>query len=220
MAGRETHSPQPLVPGPANGTYIRSDEEAARKDSRELRRQKRKKCLLYFIAFVIFQTAVILVFILTIMKLRTPRFRVRSGATFDQFVVRNQTNPSFDFTMTAQLGVKNANFGKYKYQNTAVQFFYGESPVGEALIRKSSVGWRTTKKFNVVVNLNSSNLPSSANSQLGTDLSIGFLRLTSQAEMRGKVALVFIFNKKKSTKMNCTMDVIIATRQVDNISCE
>lgn len=219
MAGKENQSPHPLAQGPAYGRYVRSGEEAATEDSRELRRQKHKKYLLYFIAFVIFQTGVIVLFTLTIMKVRTPRFRVRS-ATFDNFVVGSQTNPSFDLSMNAQLGVKNANFGKYKYQITTVYFFYKGSPVGEATIEKSSVGWRATKKFNVDVNLSSEKLSPSSKSQLGTDLSSEMLTLTSQAEMKGKVALTFIFNKKKSTNMNCTMDIALKTKQLVNISCK
>lgn len=215
MAGKENQSPSPLIPGAANGSYVRGgDDEAGRGDSGELRRQKRKKYLLYFLAFVIFQTGVIVIFTLTIMKLRTPRFRIRSA---DVLNVVTQPN-SFDISMNVQLGVKNANFGRYKYQSTTVFFFYGGSPVGEVVIPKSSVGWRSTKKFTVPVNLASTNLTS--NSQLAADLSAKVLRLTSQAELRGKVALTFIFNKKKSTKMNCTMDVFLATRQLANIECE
>lgn len=219
MAGKDNQSPHPLVSGVANGTYVRTgDDEAGRGDSRELRRQKRKKYLLYFIAFVIFQTGVILLFTLTIMKVRTPRFRVLS-ATFDTFnVVRQPNNPSFDISMNAQVGVKNANFGRYKYQSTTITFLYRGSPVGGAVIPQSSVGWRSTKKFNVAVKLTSENLTS--NSQLATDLSANFLRLTSQAELTGKVALTFIFNKKKSTKMNCDMDVVLTTKQLVNISCD
>lgn len=218
MTGKDNHSPSPLVPGAANGSYVRSDYETGTADSEELRRQKRKKYLLYFVAFVIFQTAIIVIFTLTIMKVRTPRFRVRS-ATFDRFDTGSPTSPSFDLSMNARLGVKNANFGKYKYQSTTMSFFYKDRQVGEAVIPKSSVGWRTTKKFNVVVNLTSANnLPST--SELGTDLGNGILPLTSQAEMRGKVALTFIFNKKKNTKMNCTMDVVIATKELNNISCK
>ncbi|KAL3521584.1 hypothetical protein ACH5RR_019733 [Cinchona calisaya] len=217
MTGKENQSPHPLVPGVANGTYARSDYEAGTADSRELRSQKRKKYLLYFIAFVIFQTAIIVLFTLTIMKVRTPRFRVRS-ATFDGFSNVTQQNPSFDLRMNAQLGVKNANFGKYKYQNTNMTLYYRGNQVGEALIGKSSVGWRSTKKFNVVANLSSANIP--PNSELGTDLNSGFLPLTSQAEMSGKVKLTFIFNKKKNTRMNCTMAVDIANQRLANIKCK
>ncbi|XP_027108629.1 late embryogenesis abundant protein At1g64065-like [Coffea arabica] len=220
MAGKENQSPHPLVPGPANGTYVRTgDDEAGRGGSRELRRQKRKKYLLYFVAFVIFQTGVILIFTMTIMKVRTPRFRVRS-ATFDAFNVSRQppNNRTFNISMNAQVGVKNANFGRYKYQGTTMTFLYRGSQVGEGVIQKSSVGWRSTKKFNVAVQLTSDNFTS--DSQLAADLNANILRLTSQAELKGKVALTFIFNKKKSAKMNCTMDVFLTTEQLANISCD
>ncbi|KAL3524344.1 hypothetical protein ACH5RR_017178 [Cinchona calisaya] len=218
---KENHSPSPLVQ--AANTRTRSDQENAaiiEDHSRELRRKKRIKYLLYFVAFVIFQTGIIVLFTLTITKIRTPRFRVRS-ATLDNFSVvglGNQSSPSFDFRLNAQLGIKNTNFGNLRYQSTIVYFSYRGFPVGEAFIPNSNVGWKTTKKFYVAVNLSSANL--TTNSQLGTDLNGGVLPLTSQADLRGKVRLTFIFNKKKSTKMNCTMDVVVARQELTNISCK
>lgn len=216
MADKEQRATYPLAP--ANG-YSHSHEPESDSDySRELRQKKRMKCLLYFIAFVIFQTGVIVVFTLTIMKLRTPKFRVQS-ATFDNFNVGTPANPTFDLSMNARLSIKNANFGTFKYQNTTMTFFYGGTPVGQAVIPKSSVGWRSNKKINVAVKLSSRNLPT-PNSRLGTDLSNRLLPLTSQAELKGKVALTFIFKKKKATQMNCSMEVVVASQQLANIVCK
>ncbi|KAL3524342.1 hypothetical protein ACH5RR_017176 [Cinchona calisaya] len=216
MSLKGQNSTYPLAP--ANG-FARSDAESHDSEySNELRRKKRMKYLLYFIAFVIFQTGVIVLFTLTIMKVRTPKFGVQS-ATFDSFNVGNSSSPSFDLTMIARLNVKNTNFGKFKYENTTMYFFYGGNQVGEAIIPKSSVGWRSSKKFNVVVNLSSAKLPPTSNSQLGTDLSNRNLPLTSQADLKGKVALTFIFKKKKATMMNCSMEVELASQQLANIVC-
>ncbi|CAI9092327.1 OLC1v1027527C1 [Oldenlandia corymbosa var. corymbosa] len=209
MAGKDSNSPQPLVAG---------DAEAAAANSRELRKKKRIKYLLYFIAFVIFQTAVIAIFVLTIMKVRTPKFRVRA-ATFDPSNSNTDAaTSSFNFTMNTRLDVKNANFGKYKYEETTVNFFYRGTPVGEVSIPKSSVGWRSTKKVNVVVKLGSDKVQSS--SELGSELKAGILRINSRAEMKGKVRLIFIFSKKKSTNMDCSMDIAITPPQLVNISCK
>ncbi|XP_071933441.1 late embryogenesis abundant protein At1g64065-like [Coffea arabica] len=211
-------SPAPLVA--ANSTRPRSNiEEAAVEDySGELRRKKRIKYLLYAVAFVIFQTGIIVLFTQTIMKIRTPRFRMVS-ATFDNFTVGTPSSPSFDLNMNAQLGVKNTNFGNFRYPSTTMYLYYRGSQVGEALIPKANVGWRTTRKFGVVVKLSSANLTS--NSQvLADDINAGVLPITSQSDLRGKVRLTFIFKKKKSSKMNCTMDVFTATQQLSNISCK
>ncbi|PSS33022.1 Bromodomain-containing protein [Actinidia chinensis var. chinensis] len=74
---------------PANG-YSGSDEEAGRSMSDEERRQKRKKWALYIIVFVIFQTGIIVLFNMTVMKFRTPKFRVRSATSSETF----DTQPS------------------------------------------------------------------------------------------------------------------------------
>ncbi|KAL3521580.1 hypothetical protein ACH5RR_019729 [Cinchona calisaya] len=185
-------------------------------NSNELRKKKRLKCLAYIAAFVVFQTAIIIIFVLTIMKIRTPKFRVRS-ANLEPFPVGTPTNTSFNFTMQAELGVKNANFGNYKFQNSTIIFYYGGARVGEAAVRKTKAGWRSTKKLNILADLSSNGLP--INSQLGSDLNSGTLTLNSQSTLNGKVELIFIFKKKKSIKMNCTLTINLAERAVRQISC-
>ncbi|KAK2983604.1 hypothetical protein RJ640_023138 [Escallonia rubra] len=88
------------------------------------RHSKRKKYIIYGIAFVIFQTIVMTVAALTIMKFKNPKFRVRSTQFVGTFDVGTAANPSFNIAMNAQLGVKNNNFGPFKYENTTVDFYY------------------------------------------------------------------------------------------------
>ncbi|CDP20613.1 unnamed protein product [Coffea canephora] len=157
------------------------------------------------------------------MKVRTPKFRVRSADFDESFQVGNLSTPSFSFRMDAELGVKNANFGNYKFQNSSIFFLYGDTGVGEAAFSKSKAGWRSTKKnfskkFHVSVDLSSKSLPS--NSQLGNDLRSGVLNLRSQSRLDGKVELLFIFKKKKSVNMDCTLTIGVAEKQVRQISCK
>ncbi|KAH7841141.1 hypothetical protein Vadar_026113 [Vaccinium darrowii] len=198
---------------PAN-SYYRSDEEAAGSaTSSGLRSQKRKKWLLYGVAFVIFQTGIIVLFSMTVMKVRTPHFLVRS-ATFGAFNVQT-TTPSFNLMMNTALSVKNTNFGPYKYENSTINFFYRGTPVGSAQIQNSKASFRSTKKINVQVNL----VDQSGNTELGNDLNSGILPLTSQSTLNGKVTLMFIFKKKKAINLDCTMDVDIATKELQNVQC-
>ncbi|KAL0318066.1 UNVERIFIED_CONTAM: hypothetical protein Sangu_2220900 [Sesamum angustifolium] len=97
-------------------------------------------------SLAIFQAGVIAIFAVTIMKVRTPRFRVRS-ATFETLTPARPPVPAFSARMNAELGVKNANFGRYKYRNTTVVFFYRGTPVGQAILQNSRVNWRATKKI-------------------------------------------------------------------------
>ncbi|KAL3521582.1 hypothetical protein ACH5RR_019731 [Cinchona calisaya] len=222
MADNKREQPQ-VYPLPQSyntnaGYNNKRDAESANVESDELRRKKRMKYLAYFAAFVVFQTGIILLFSLTVMKIRTPKFRVRS-ATFETFEIATATNPSFNFRMDAELGVKNANFGNYKFQNSSIVFFYGDAPVGEAVVRETKAGWRSTKKLDVVVDLSSNGLTNN-NSQLANDLNSGVLTLNSRSTLNGKVELMFIFKKKKSTSMDCTITIGLADKVVREIKCK
>uniref|UniRef100_A0A5B7AIE8 Late embryogenesis abundant protein LEA-2 subgroup domain-containing protein n=1 Tax=Davidia involucrata TaxID=16924 RepID=A0A5B7AIE8_DAVIN len=202
---------------PMSQARAKHDEEAATVPSEELRRKKRMKCLAYVVAFAVFQTGIILLFALTVMKIKSPKFRVRSVAfeTFD--VVTTTTTPSFNIRMNAELGVKNTNFGHYKFDNSTITFFYKGSPVGNAFVPNARAKARSTKKFNIVVDLTSTSLPST--SELGNDISSGVLSLSSQSTLRGKVELFKVMKKKKSTQMDCTMTFNLADRAIQNLKC-
>ena len=182
--------------------------------AREQRKKKRTKCFLYIVLFVIFQSGIIAIFALTIMKVRTPRFRVRE-ATFTTFNAA-PANSSLRLTMVPQFSVKNTNFGRYKYRNTTVEFFYRGAKIGEVAVPNSKAGWRSTKRFTAsAVNLNIA-----ASSQLTSDLAAGVVPITSKSQVRGRVELVFIMKKNKGTKMDCSMNIAIATQAVTNIVCK
>ncbi|KAL6972006.1 hypothetical protein U1Q18_031689 [Sarracenia purpurea var. burkii] len=205
---------QEYHPATVNG-YHRSDEEAAGVPSDELRRQKRKKCIIYIIAFAIFQIAVITLFSVTVMKVKNPKFRVRS-ATFGTFDVQT-ANPSFNLMMNVEVGVKNTNFGPYKFDNSTIYFYYQDTEVGSAIIPNSKANFKSTKKLTVSVDLTSVNL--ATNSGLGTQLASGILPLTSRARLTGKVELMLIMKKKKSVDMDCSMEVNTTTRELQNLTC-
>lgn len=197
--------------------YGRVDEEVAMVAEEEARRKKRMKCFMYVAAFVVFQTGVILIFALTVMKVRTPKFRVRS-ASFDTFnVTKSNTNPSFDISVIAELGVKNPNFGLYKYQSSTIEFYYRNIKVGEARIPRARAKARSTRKFNVTAVLSSANVPrEDFDAQFANSTVIS---LRSQSRLRGKVELMKIMKKNKSTNMNCTMEINISSRQLRSLSC-
>lgn len=123
--------------------------------------------------------------------------------------------------MNVRLCIKNANFEEYKYEKNTIYFFYKGYPVGEAEIRKTKVGWRSTKKFNVVVNLNSSKFLENTMNSLASDFSgrLNYMVFTSQSKSKRKVELMKVFKKKRSTEMSCAMEVVIASREVSNIVC-
>ncbi|XP_048132785.1 late embryogenesis abundant protein At1g64065-like isoform X14 [Rhodamnia argentea] len=201
---------------PESNAYRRSDQESLHTmEDEEAKRKKRMKWTIGIIAFVIFQVVQALFFVLVIMKFKSPKFRV---AEFDiQTLEFNQSSPSFNMSFVAPIRVKNTNWGPFKYGASTVDFTYGGFPVGQAIIPKSKANFKSTKKINVDVTLNSATL--SNNSNLGSDLSSGVITLNSQGELRGKITVMFMFKKKKTSQMNCTMAISTSTKAVQSLSC-
>ncbi|XP_019195260.1 PREDICTED: uncharacterized protein LOC109189025 [Ipomoea nil] len=193
-------------------------ESAALMPSEELRKKKRIKCVLFGAAFAVFQTAVILVFVLLIMKYKAPKFRLRS-ATFDNLnVVAAPSNASFDARLNVQLGVKNSNFGPYKYRESKVEFSYGEFVVGEAVVPGSKAALKSTKKVEVAVRLSSENVTNVK--QLGSELSSGMLRLNVRSKLEGKVTLIFVMKKRKTSEMDCILAIHLDKKEFQDITCK
>lgn len=187
------------------------------RDSEELRRQKRIKYIKYGVAFVVFQTIVIVIFSLTVMKVKGPKFRVRS-ATFQSPNFGSSSNPSFSGAFNCQVGVKNTNFGQYKYDGATVTFAYRGITVGEATVAKSKANMLSTKKIDFSTNLS---LSSTSIPEWSSDLTSGILPLTAtSSRMNGKVTLMFIMKKKKATQMNCTMDLVVVSSTIQNLKCK
>ncbi|XP_062076012.1 late embryogenesis abundant protein At1g64065-like [Humulus lupulus] len=202
---------------PANG-YTRSDQESGGLSAEELKRKKKIKIAIYVVAFVIFQVIVITAFSLTVMKVKTPKLRLEN--TQLQTLTTNASNsPSFDGSFSTQVRVKNTNFGPYKFEATTLNFNYGGATVGQVVIPKGKAGMKSTKKINdVTVVFSSTQLPNSA--ELGSELTAGTLTLSSSARMNGKVELMLIMKKKKSTNMNCTITIDVAQKTVKSLQCK
>ncbi|OIT04046.1 PREDICTED: uncharacterized protein LOC109225120 [Nicotiana attenuata] len=199
-----------------NGHAKQAEESANSIQSKELRKKKRKKFLIFVALSILFQIAITLFSSLYIMKVRTPKFRIRS-VTFD-VLSKNAENSSFNITMNAEFGVKNTNFGPYKYRDSTVYIFYNGVNIGEAFVSHGKAGFKSTKKFNVVVNLSSKDVLTK-DSKLRNDLNSETLILTSKSKLEGKVALIFVLKKKKSTEMDCTITVGLADKVIRDIDC-
>ncbi|KAK9277115.1 hypothetical protein L1049_006654 [Liquidambar formosana] len=202
----------PLAPAVADP---RSDEESDLQ-SKEFRRKRRIKIAGYIVAFAVFQCIVIAVFAVTVMKYRTPKFRL-GKITVETLVSTPAPSPSFNTSFLAQFTVKNTNFGPYKFDKTTATFTYGGVTVGQVDIPKGKAGFRSTKKIKVAVGLDSSALTST--SSLGTEINSEVLTLSTQAKLSGKVELMFVMKKKKSAQMNCTIKIHLKTNTLQSLEC-
>ncbi|KAI3453763.1 hypothetical protein Pfo_010426 [Paulownia fortunei] len=178
-----------------------------------------KKCLAYVAAFVVFQTAIILIFALTVMKIRSPKVRFNAIAVESFSSSSNNTSPSINMRLLTQVTIKNTNFGHFKYGNSTLTILYNGVPLGEAVIPRGRARARKTRKFNISVDVSSDRLSGNGNN-LGNDINSGVLRLSSQAKVSGKVHLMKVIKKNKSGDMNCDWNINLATRQVENLNCK
>ncbi|KAI4370114.1 hypothetical protein MLD38_018495 [Melastoma candidum] len=207
---------QEYHPPESNG-YHHNDREAQLSIDEEEKRKKRIKWAIYIAAFTVFQVMVLLVFGLVIMKVKAPKFRV--GELEIQTLTTDQAAPSFDMTFIAPIRIKNTNFGPYKFDATTVDFTYGGAVVGQVAIPKSKANFKSTKKINAEVTLNSVALSSNTGG-LASELTNGAITLGSKGTMNGKVTLMLIFKKKKSTEMDCTMVIDVASKAVKSLECK
>ena len=206
-----TRQADPLAP--ANG-YTRSDAESLQ-SADDLKRKKRIKLAVYIGIFIVFQIIVITVIGLTVMKVKTPK--VRLGNINIQDLNSVPATPSFDLKFTTQIMIKNTNWGPYKFDASNVTFLYQGATVGQVDIPKSKAGMLSTKKVNVEVSLSSSSLSSS---NLGSELSSGVLTLNSAAKLTGKVELMLIMKKKKSSNMDCTIAFELSSKTLRSLQCK
>ncbi|CAL9030245.1 unnamed protein product [Prunus brigantina] len=192
--------------GPANTGYTRTDGES-QLFSHELKRKKRIKLAIYIAIFVVFQIIVITIMSLTVLKVKTPKFRLGNIN-----VQSWESTPSFDLKFTTQIKIKNsANWGSYKFEAANVTFQHEGKRVGTIDIEKGKVGWLSTIKRNANVTLSSKAI---------TELSSGVLTLNSVGRLNGKVAIMFIMKKKKATNLDCTIDFDVNAKSFKSLHCK
>ncbi|KAL6127642.1 hypothetical protein ACLB2K_071005 [Fragaria x ananassa] len=203
----------PFAPYANGQAMARSDAESSRAHSdHELRKKKRTKCLIYIAVFAVFQIIVITVFALTVMKIKSPKFRIKS-ITVQDLTTSNSANPSLNMSFVAEFSVKNPNFGRYKYDQTSISFIYEGTQVGDAVVPKATARTKATRKEIV------SGAVRTVNSNLASDISAGSVTLSTYSKINGKVYLMNMIKKKKSAEMNCTMVVHLSSKQVQDIKC-
>ncbi|XWS38296.1 hypothetical protein CRYUN_Cryun19dG0119600 [Craigia yunnanensis] len=188
-------------------------------ESEKYKKMKNMKCYAYIIAGVVLQTIIILVFALTVMRIKTPSIRLRSVAVQNLNYNASGVVPHFNMTMIMEIAVKNTNFGHFRFDNTTANITFGSVVVGHGEIIKSRASARKTKRMNVTVDIGSSSAISDEN-ELSTELSSGTLTLTGVAKLRGKVTLMKVMKKRKTAEMNCTMTVNLISHAVQDLDCE
>ncbi|KAM1407388.1 hypothetical protein ACFX2F_001979 [Malus domestica] len=119
--------------------------------------------------------------------------------------------------MDVQFGVKNTNFGHFKYGDGIVEFDYRGTKIGQTIVYEAHARALSTKKVDTSLYLSSNELK--CNSQLASDISSGIILVTSTSRLEGKIHLIKVI-EKRSAQLNCTMEIVLATQSVQNIVCK
>ncbi|XP_062119579.1 late embryogenesis abundant protein At1g64065-like [Humulus lupulus] len=200
----------------------RNDEESATtttSSSQEFNRQKRRKIFQYIAIFIVFQIIVISVFVLVVMRVKSPKVTL-SDVDLQSLKTATLPSPTFDVVLGAEVRIKNSNFGPYKFEDGVVSFTYEGIVVGQVLIPKGKVGMKSTKEVDVTVSLSSANLAGFGNNNLGSELSAGVLTLSSITVMKGKVELMGIIKKNKAAEMNCFLAFDLPSNMLRTLDCQ
>lgn len=197
----------------------KKEESATAASPDELKRERRKKVLLYITIFAVFQVIVIAVFVLVVLKARSPKLRL-GDIEVQNLVTGTETSPTFDATFGAEVRVKNPNFGPYKFETTLVSFTYEGIVVGQVLVQEGKVGIKSTKEIDVIVSVSSRYMGGFGINNLASELGVGFLTLGGNAVMRGKVELLGILKKNKAAQLSCFFTFDLASKMVRNLDCE
>lgn len=203
----------PLAPAKFNP---RSDEEFAVVKPKATRQERSSKCLVYVLAGIVILSTSVLVFALVVMRARTPDVKL-SLVTVKNLKYGNSSFPSFNMTLAAELRIKNTNFGRFKFENTTSSVLYGGIVVGEGKLSKGRVEARESKRMNIMADLRSYRLSDAKN--LSSDMNSGMLKLSSHAQLSGRVYLLGIVKKRRTAVMSCTMNLNLTSSSIQDLLC-
>ncbi|KAK6250668.1 hypothetical protein QQP08_009653 [Theobroma cacao] len=164
----------------------------------------------------------IIVFSILIFSTKNPKIRVRS-AVVQNLNYSTSSNPSFSMRFVTEMTVKNPNFGYFRYGSTNVTFAYRGVQLVQVLVPGARIRGFGTGKITATMDLNSNNVRNDTN--LGSDIRSGFLTLTGQSKMNGKVYLMSsgkrrkVNGRRRYAAMNCTLTVNLAEKSVQDIKC-
>lgn len=180
------------------------------------RPKKSSKFPVFLLAGFVIICAVGLTFASIVLRPRNPDVKIAS-VTVKKLVHGNTSSPFFNITLTAQITVKNTNFGNFKFQNTTGRIYYGSEVVGKLNIPEGRAGARAEEKINVTADLKYHG--GSGIKNLSSDINSGLLELISLAKLSGRVRLLKIMEKTRTPEMNCTIILDLNRDAVDNLAC-
>ncbi|XP_062073890.1 late embryogenesis abundant protein At1g64065-like [Humulus lupulus] len=186
--------------------------------SKELQSKKSMRRFHCVAVIVLLLTVMVIVISTTFFHVNAPTFRIRS-ITIDELRMMSSSN-TIDIKFEAQIGIKNTNFGHFDFEDTSISFFYRGVHVAldgdgdHELIEKGKVRARSTKKINFSAEIGTTNSISI------DDIECRCLTLTCKATMNGTIHLMKLIKRRRSSEMNCTINIDLYKKAVFDIKCK
>ncbi|XWS61703.1 hypothetical protein CRYUN_Cryun07bG0148700 [Craigia yunnanensis] len=198
--------------------YPRSDMEYGGIKPKALRREeKSSKCLVYVLAIMVIQGAVLLIFASIFLRVRTPEFKIGS-VTVRNLKYGNSSAPSFNFTLVTEVTVENTNFGDFRFGNNTGSVSWGSIVVGEMKMPTGRAQARSAERLNVSVDVSSLWISDTKN--LSSNISSGLLELSSHVKLSGKVNIMNIMKRRRHPELNCFMTLNFTGNTVQDLTCD
>ncbi|MCD9643697.1 hypothetical protein HAX54_031353 [Datura stramonium] len=191
-------------------------------DNNKKKNRKSSKCFVYLLSTIVLLSIVALIFSMIFFRFKSPSFEIGLIEVQNLRFTNSTNSSSFTMTMGAQIIVDNENFGRIKFQDSSMSvFMYDNVTIGFANVNVGGVGARKSKRIGISlqVKANDQLLNHSYNGNLSSDINSRMVKLTSFAELRGKVKVMKIVSKYKTSEMNCTMNLNLTSQAIQDLLC-
>jgi hypothetical protein len=186
------------------------------------KRSSRNKCCCCIGTTVCIIIAIVILIVILALTVFKPK---RPVTTFDNLTLKDMDfsldltglKVHVNFTLEADLNVKNRNKVGFKYSNSTALLNYRGQLVGEAPLPANQISGGETKAMNVTLTLMADRLLS--NSDMFSDVRSGVLPLNTYIKLSGKVK-IGLFKIHVVSTSSCDFSVYISNRTIGDQNCE
>lgn len=129
--------------------------------------------------------------------------------------VQIQLSPlSFNATLGLTITIQNRNYGSFRFKNSTSYVNYHKTLVAELMIEEARIPPRGEINITTRADITADKLI--IDPSFSKDIELGFLNLTSTANLHGKVSVLKIFKFGAVVHSTCNISVYILTQNVES----
>lgn len=161
----------------------------------------------------------ILILMLTVFKVKDPKVKV-DNVTIKGLESATAFNlvPNTNLTIEIELSIKNPNAAAFKFKNVTTDIYYDNVLIGEAYNPKGTA--KANKTFRVKITMDVMLQTFLRIPRFLGDLAARELPVSTRSNIKGKVEIIKIIDKKVGVKLNCSMTVNLAGQDYKDLDCK